>query len=204
MQLMVNILSRHGRRGPMQKNSFSTTLTRRHLPRTLSLITILCSTLQAGGVDLTMYRMSGIEVDGDPSAGHCSEQDAGEFPQPARQVARQQSPPSILVPWVLWMLIATTSGVSGPALGHSGLETRTCAYTHLLHAHVSAHGACTITSTLLMRVTHTHGSSVCKKVFAYVTSHLLPSHVSPIFADSVRRLSLSTFPSTRSCRTYLS
>ena len=40
-----------------------------------------------------------------------------------------------------------------------------CTYTHLLHAHVSAHSACTVTSTLLMRVTYTHGSSSLKKVF---------------------------------------
>ena len=64
----------------------------------------------------------GIEVDGDASSGHCAEDDTGGSAPPLRQVARQQSPLSMRGPWVLSMLIASTSGVSG-ALGHSGLET---------------------------------------------------------------------------------
>ena len=42
-----------------------------------------------------------------------------------------------------------------------------CTYTHLLHAHFSAESA--YTSHIFMRVTYTHGSSVCKKVFAHVS-----------------------------------
>ena len=57
------------------------------------------------------------------SSGHCVEDDTGESAPPLRQVARQHSPPSMRGPWVLFMLLASTSGVSGPALGHSGLQT---------------------------------------------------------------------------------
>ena len=61
-----------------------------------------------------------------------------------------------------------------------------CTYTHLLHAHFSVAQFALRTSTLLMRVTYTHGSSVCKKVFVtwvslFSPSRLLPSYVSPIF-----------------------
>ena len=66
--------------------------------------------------------MFGIEVDGDSSSGHCAEYDTGESPPLRRQVARQLSPPSMRGPWVLFVLTASTSGVSGPALGTQRLR----------------------------------------------------------------------------------
>ena len=63
-----------------------------------------------------------------------------------------------------------------------------CTYTHLLHAHFSAHSADCVFPTLLMRVTYTHGSRLkfMKKVFVACVSlispsRLLPSHPSLLF-----------------------
>ena len=67
-----------------------------------------------------------------------------------------------------------------------------CTYTHLSHAHFSTPSACTVTSTLLMRVTYTDGSRVPKRFFArachFSPSHLLQSHVSPMLAVPWRSL----------------
>ena len=68
--------------------------------------------------------------------------------------------------------------------------TAWCTYTHLLHAHFSAHSACTITFAHL-RACHTHAwlkwcLHVCPLSLAF---SLLMYH--PFFAVSVRRLSLS-------------
>ena len=75
------------------------------------------------------------------------------------------------------------------------VATTVCTYTHLLHAHFSARNTCTFClrtlRTLLMRVTHTHGSSSkrVRKVFVAHASYLpiLPSlsHVSPVSAVPV-------------------
>ena len=86
---------------------------------------------------------------------------------------------------------------------------KTGVYIHSLVARTfsSAQRAHSVLRTLLMRVSHTHGSRVCKKgvctcvVSLHLAFSLLLSH--PSFAVSVRRLSLD-FPSTSSCRTYLS
>ena len=74
----------------------------------------------------------------------------------------------------------------------------------------SAHGACTVTSAHLHACAHTRMARVHEKkkrcllhMYHSSPSRLLQSHVSPVFAVSVR-LSLSTFPSTSSCRTCLS
>ena len=64
------------------------------------------------------------------------------------------------------------------------------------------------TSHTFMRVTHSHGSRVLKgslHMCRFSPSRLVLSHVSPIFCClRTTTLFLSPFPSTRSCRTYLS
>ena len=64
-----------------------------------------------------------------------------------------------------------------------------CTYTHLLHAHVSAHSACTVTFAHFHACAHTRmaqGSRSSKRCLLHVChlspSRLLPSHVSPVFA----------------------
>ena len=60
-----------------------------------------------------------------------------------------------------------------------------CTHTHLSHVHFSVAQFVCAHPDIFMRVTHTHGSSVHKKVFAHVSlispSRFLPSHVSPVF-----------------------
>ena len=70
-----------------------------------------------------------------------------------------------------------------------------CTYTHLLHAHFSAHGACTVTFAYFSCVSHTRMAQaqvVVKKVFvarvSYLSILLSPSHVSPILAVHWRSL----------------
>ena len=70
-----------------------------------------------------------------------------------------------------------------------------CTYTHLLHAHFSAHGACTVISAHL-HACHTHMAQVREKgvcrmsVFVlHLAFSILMCH--PSFAVSVRRLFLS-------------
>ena len=97
---------------------------------------------------------------------------------------------------------ATAVCKTGMVCKHS-LVVRTFFCTWRVHSHIR---------TLLMRVTHTHGSSPSrvKKVFvarvSYFSILLSPSHVSPILAvhwRSLRRPFL-TLTSARSCRAYLS
>ena len=62
-----------------------------------------------------------------------------------------------------------------------------CTYTHLLHAHFSAHGACTVTSAHLHACAQTRMAQVHeKKCLLHVChlspSRLLPPRVSPVFA----------------------
>ena len=63
-----------------------------------------------------------------------------------------------------------------------------CTYTHLLHAHFSAHGACTVTFAHL----HARMAQLSVKRYLHMCrfspSRLLPSHVSPIFAVPARSL----------------
>ena len=78
-----------------------------------------------------------------------------------------------------------------------GIGSPRCTHTHLLHAHFSAHSACTITSAHLHACAHTSMAQVSEKV-CFVCVSLISvspslSHVSPIFAVSVRRISLA-FP----------
>ena len=93
-----------------------------------------------------------------------------------------------------------------PTTSHKA-NVNPCTYTQLLHAHFSARCACTSHLNIFMRVTHTHGSGVCKRVFAYVSYlYISPSPVSCLthpccFLTVTSRPSL-TLTSTRSCRTY--
>ena len=72
------------------------------------------------------------------------------------------------------------------------LEKYVCMHTlTLLHAHFSVAQFVCAHPHIFMRVTHTHGSSVCKKVFAYVSFLSISpslSHVSPILAVPARSL----------------
>ena len=83
-----------------------------------------------------------------------------------------------------------------------------CTYTHLLHAHFFAHRACTVTVAHL-HACPTHASQGCQeRFFAHVSFlSISPSPFScltHLLLSPCDSLSLSTFPSTRSCRTYLS
>ena len=68
--------------------------------------------------------------------------------------------------------------------GEHTLACRTHIFLHVARSQSHSH--------IFMRVTYTHGSSVCKKVFAHVSflspSRHLPSHVSPILALPWRSL----------------
>ena len=91
-------------------------------------------------------------------------------------------------------------------------KTEGCTYTHLLHAHFSAHGACTATFAYFLCVSHTRMTQaqvVSKRCLLHVY-HTSPScflylmsHPSLLFIDG----HFETIPdltSTRSCRIYLS
>ena len=79
-----------------------------------------------------------------------------------------------------------------------------CTYTHLLHAHFSAHSALTAYFPHFSCVSHSRMAQVsvkrCLHMCRFSPSRALPSHVSPIFCClRTTTLSISTFPSTRSC-----
>ena len=63
-----------------------------------------------------------------------------------------------------------------------------CTYTHLLHAHFSAHGACTVTFAHLHARMAQLSVKRCLHMCRFSPSRLLPSHVSPIFAVPARSL----------------
>ena len=89
-----------------------------------------------------------------------------------------------------------------------------CTYTHLSHAHFLRTARSLRGSHIFMRVTYTHGSCVCKKVFAHVSflsispspfsclTHLCCSRT--VTSRPLPTLTSLTIPSTRSFRTYLS
>ena len=80
--------------------------------------------------------------------------------------------------------------VSYTCSGNNSVYDGGCTHTHLSHAHFSVAQFVCAHPHIFMRVTYTHGSSVCKKVFACVSlispSNLLPSHDSLILGRSLR------------------
>ena len=78
-----------------------------------------------------------------------------------------------------------------------GTGSPRCTHTHVLHSHLSAHSACTVTSAHLHACAHTRMAKVSEKVCCMCISLMSVSpsmsHVSPIFAVSVRRISIA-FP----------
>ena len=81
--------------------------------------------------------------------------------------------------------------------GHGAKRDGACKFTHLLHAHFSAHSARTVTSAYLHAGAHTRMAQVSEKVccmrMSLISVSPSLSHVSPVSTVSVRRLSLD-FP----------
>ena len=83
--------------------------------------------------------------------------------------------------------------VSYTCVGDSSVYGGECTYTHLLHAHFSAHSASLRISHIFIRFTHSHGSSVMKKrclshECLRSLSRFLQPHVSPVTAVPVHPL----------------
>ena len=84
-----------------------------------------------------------------------------------------------------------------PGSGNYRVGDGSCKHTHLLHAHFSAHSACTVTSAYLQAGAHTRMAQVSEEVscmrMSLISISPSLSHVSPVSTVSVRRRALD-FP----------